>query len=149
MQQHLKPLYIRAKVEGVGVNKVLIDCRACINVMPHSLLKRIDMYDTDLESNNMVLFNYEGKTSRLFGVIQVDVVIGTITRPTLFVVIPTKINYNLLLDREWIHGVRYVSSSMHQRIPICKSDEIVEHIEADPSFIFAEVNHVDKRNFDR
>jgi hypothetical protein len=25
MKNHLKPLFIRAKVEGVGVNKVLID----------------------------------------------------------------------------------------------------------------------------
>lgn len=33
MQQHLKPLYIRAKVEGVEVNKVLIDCGVCIIVM--------------------------------------------------------------------------------------------------------------------
>lgn len=42
------------KVEGVGVNKVLIDCGACINVMPYFLLKRIDKYDTDLKYNNMV-----------------------------------------------------------------------------------------------
>lgn len=65
MQQHLKPLYIRAKVEGVGVNNVLIYCGACINVMPHSLLKRIGKYDTDLKSNNMVLSNYEGIMSSI------------------------------------------------------------------------------------
>lgn len=75
MQQHMKPLYIRAKVECVGVNKVLIDCGACINVIPHPLLKRICKYDTDLKSNNMVLSNYEGKTNRPLGITQVDMVI--------------------------------------------------------------------------
>lgn len=79
LQQHLKPLYIRAKVEDVGVNKVIIDCGFCINVIPYSLLKRIDKYDIDLKSNNMVLSNYEGKTSRPLSVTQVDVVVGTTT----------------------------------------------------------------------
>lgn len=79
MQQHLKHLYIRAKVEGFGVNKVLIGCGSCIYAIRHSLLKRIGKYDTDLNSNSMVLSNYKGKTNRPFGVIQVDVVVRTTT----------------------------------------------------------------------
>lgn len=75
MHQHLKLLYIRAKVEGVRINKVLINCGACITVMLHSLLRKIGKYDTNLKLNNMVLSNYEGKTSRTLGVIQVDVVV--------------------------------------------------------------------------
>ena len=34
MQQHLKPLYIRAKVTGVGISKVLIEYGECVNVIP-------------------------------------------------------------------------------------------------------------------
>lgn len=64
-----------------------------------------------------------------------DVVVGTTTRPTLLVVILTKVNYNLLLGKEWIHGVTCVPSSMHQRIMI-------------QNFFRVEVNHVGKRNFD-
>lgn len=60
-------------------------------------------------------------------------VVGTTTRPNLFVVIPTKVNYNLLLRREWIH--------------VIGTDEIVEHIEEDQSFFHAEVNHIHRRNF--
>lgn len=112
MQQHLKPLYMRDKVNGVGIKKVLIDYAACANIMPQSLLGKIGKSPTGLACNNMVLSNYEGKTSKPLGVIQVDVV------PTLFVVVPTKSNYNLLLGREWLHGLRCVPSSMHQRITI-------------------------------
>lgn len=148
MQQHLKPLYIKAKVEGVWVHKVLIDCGACINVMSYSLLKGIGKYDTNLKSNNMALSNYERKTSRPLGVIQVDMVVGTTTRPTLFVVNPNKQNYNLLLGREWLHGVGCVPSSTHQRITIWKPNEIFEYIEADQIFFHVEVNHIEKRNFD-
>ncbi|KAI5397465.1 hypothetical protein KIW84_063329 [Lathyrus oleraceus] len=41
MKNHLKPLLIRAKVEGVTVNKVLVDCGATVNIMPHHILRKI------------------------------------------------------------------------------------------------------------
>ncbi|KAK2450394.1 hypothetical protein QL285_009513 [Trifolium repens] len=62
MKNHLKPLFIRAKVEGVGINKVLIDGGAAVNLMPLSMLPKIGKYDYDLSAHNIVLSNYEGKT---------------------------------------------------------------------------------------
>lgn len=64
MQQHLKPIYIRVKVRGVGLNKVLVDCGAYNNLMAYSLLRKFGKYDTDLKPNNMVLSNYEGNTNK-------------------------------------------------------------------------------------
>lgn len=110
--------HLRAKVEGVRINKILIDYGVCINIMPHFLLRKIGKYDTDSKLDKMVLSNYEGKTNKPSGVIQVNVLVGTTTRPTLFIVIPTKADYNLLLGREWIHEVECVPSSMHKRITI-------------------------------
>lgn len=52
----------------------------------------------------MVFSNYEGKTRNIMGVVQVDLAVGTTTRSTLFMVIDSKANFNLLLGREWIHG---------------------------------------------
>lgn len=37
MHQHLKPLYIRIKVNDMGINKVLIDCMAYVNVIAQYL----------------------------------------------------------------------------------------------------------------
>lgn len=53
----------------------------------------------------MVISNYEGKTSNSLGVIEVNVSVGIVTRLTLFVVIASKENYNLMLRREWIYDV--------------------------------------------
>lgn len=69
MQSHLKPLYIRAKVGQVGVNKVLVDRGAVVNLMPQFMLKKIGMFDTDVKPHNMVLSNYEGKIGQTLGVI--------------------------------------------------------------------------------
>ena len=96
----------------------------------------------------MVISNYEGKIGHTLGVIQVDLTVATITRPTMFMVIAAKTNYNLLLGREWIHGIGAISSSMHQRVAIWREDGIVENIEVDQSYYMEEVNQVDRRNFD-
>ncbi|CAJ2628893.1 unnamed protein product [Trifolium pratense] len=58
----------------------------------------------------------ESETGFSLGAIQVDVAVGSTVRPTLFLVVASKANYNLLLGREWIHGVGAVPSTLHQRI---------------------------------
>lgn len=82
------------------MNKILVDSGAAVNLMPHFLLEKIGKYDTDLMPHNMVLSNYEGKSGQTMGVIQVDVTIGSITRPTIFMVIASRASYNFLLGRE-------------------------------------------------
>ena len=100
MKSHLKPFYIWAKVEDVGINKVLVDGGAAINLMPSILLKKIGKSVSDLRPHNMVLTDFEGKTSKSLGVILLSVRVGTVARPTLFVVVSSKANYNMLLGRE-------------------------------------------------
>lgn len=39
MINHLKPLFIRGKVENVGISKILVDDGAIINLMSHFMLK--------------------------------------------------------------------------------------------------------------
>lgn len=46
MKQHLKPLFIWATVDNVGVNKVLVDGQVVKNIIPNSLLRKIGEYDT-------------------------------------------------------------------------------------------------------
>ncbi|XP_050915465.1 uncharacterized protein LOC127130515 [Lathyrus oleraceus] len=149
MKAHLKPLFIKGKVENIGVNKILVDGGAAVNLMPHFMLKRIGKDDSDAKPHNMVLSNYEGKVGTTIGVIQVNLTVGTITRPTMFMVIASRANYNLLLGREWIHGVGAVPSSMHQRIAIWRPDGIVENIEADQSYFMTEINNVNSQSFDK
>src|ERR1044072_1062373 len=148
MKSHLKPLYIWAKVEDVGINKVLIDGGAAINLMPSTLLKEIGKSISDLRPHNMVLSDFEGKTTKSLGVILLSVRVGTVIRPTLFVVVASKANYNMLLGREWIHGVGAVPSTLHQVVSIWRDDGVVENIEADQSYFLAEVAQINRANFE-
>lgn len=83
------------------------------------------------------------------GVIQVDVTVGFITWPIVFMVITSRIGYNLLMGQEWIHRAGAVPLSLHQRMVIWRDYGIVENVEVDQGYYMAEVNHVDKRNFDK
>ena len=138
MKNHLKPLFIQAKVDKIGINKVLVDGGVIVNLMPQSLLKRIDKIDKDLKPHNVILSNYEGKVGHSLGALQVSLIVGTVVRPTLFMVVPSKANFNLLLGREWIHWICVVPSSMHQRISIWRDDGTVENIEAECNTPFSQ-----------
>jgi len=78
MQHHLKALFIQAKINDVGIKNVLVDGGAAINLLPHCLLKKIGLSETDLKPHNVVLFNYEGKSQSSLGAIEVDLVVGTV-----------------------------------------------------------------------
>lgn len=64
-------------------------------------------------------------------------------------VIDAKPSYNLLIGREWLHGVGVVPSSMHQRLVIWREDGIVENKEAYQGYYMAEANTADHKHFDR
>lgn len=148
MMYHLKPLFIREKVDGIAVNKVFVDGVTAVNLMPHTLFKKMGKGDEDLRQHNMDLSNYERKTNNIMGVVQVDLVVGTTTRSTLFMVIDSKTNFSLLLGQEWIHGIGAVPSMVHLRLRIWRKDAVVENIEADQSYYRVD-DRGSKRSFDQ
>jgi len=93
------------------------------------------------------MLNYEGKDGFSLGTLQVNLIVGPLTKPTLFMVVPSKANFNLLLGREWIHGIGNVPSYMHQRVLIWKDDGLVENVEVDQSYFLTEVNNVTRNTF--
>lgn len=47
MKYHLKPLFIRAKVDGMAVNKVFVDGGVAVNLMPYTMFKKMVKVDED------------------------------------------------------------------------------------------------------
>jgi len=78
MDQHLKPLFIQAKINGVGFNKVLVDGGSTVNLLPQSILTKIGLCDTDLKPHNVVLTNYEGTLGHSLSAVKVGLVVGNV-----------------------------------------------------------------------
>lgn len=63
MMYYLNPFLIRVKVDGMALNKVFVNGGVAVNLMSHSLFKKMGKTDEDLRPYNMVLSNYEGKST--------------------------------------------------------------------------------------
>jgi hypothetical protein len=103
-RQHLKALFVKCRVDGQPISKILIDGGAAINIMPYTVYRKLSKGDQDLTKTNMMLNDFEGNVSLVKGAICVELTISSKTLPTTFFVISGKGAYNLLLGRDWIHA---------------------------------------------
>jgi hypothetical protein len=113
-RQHLKALFVKGRVDGQPVSKILIDGGAAINIMPYVMYRKLGKGDQDLTKIDMMLKDFEGNVSLAKGAVCIELTIGSKTLPTTFFVINGKGAYNLLLERDWIHANCCVPSIMYQ-----------------------------------
>jgi hypothetical protein len=130
--KHLKALYLKGYINGQPINKMLVDTRAAVNIMPYSVLHHLRLSTGDLIKTNVTLSDFNGQTSEAQGVLSVDLTVGNKTVPTSFFIINSKSTYNVLLGRDWIHTNCCIPSAMHQCLIQWDGDE-VEVVHADDS----------------
>ena len=61
MTRHIKPLYVRAHLNGRLVSKVLIDNGLAVNVMPLRMLRALGRSINDLIKTEVVVFAFIGE----------------------------------------------------------------------------------------
>ena len=133
-RQHLKALFVKGRVDGQPISKVLIDGGVVVNIMPYVMYRKLGKGDQDLTKTDMMLKDFEGNVSPAKGVVCVELTIGSKTLPTTFFVINGKGAYNLLLGRDWIHANCFVPPTMHQCLVQWVRDKI-EVVPSDSSYI--------------
>jgi len=112
-RQHLKALFVKGRVDGQPMTKILVDGGAAINIMSYAVYRKLIKGDQDLTKTNMMLTDFEGNVSPVKGGICVELTIGSKTLPTTFFGISGKGAYNTLLGRDWIHANCCIPSTMH------------------------------------
>ena len=151
MTRHIKPLYIRAHLNGIPVSKVLIDNGSTVNVMSLRMLRALGMSINDLIETEVDVFTFTGEVSKTLGILPIDITIGNKTALCFFFfflfVINSTANYNILLRRDWIHANWCVSSSPHQFLFFWKGNE-VEVVRADKKPFMAVISSVEARYYD-
>ena len=88
---------MKGLVDGKPMNKMLVDGGASINLMPYTIFHKLGKGPGDLMETDMMLKGFEGNTSKTWGIINVELTIGTKTLLTTFFVINGKGSYSLLL----------------------------------------------------
>ena len=113
MTRHIKPLYVRAHLNGRSMSKVLIYNGPEVNVMPLRMLRAMGRSISDLIETKVVVSAFTGEVSKTLGILPIDITICSKTSLSTFFVINSTTNYNILLWRDWIHANWCVSSSLH------------------------------------
>ena len=80
-------------MEGWSLNRVLVDGGTTVNLVPKSMLGKLGKTLKDLVQTNVAMTYFNGKTST-------NTRVRNVNRPTMFVVVPSKASYNLLLGRD-------------------------------------------------
>ena len=135
-RQHLKALFVKGRVDGQPMTKILVDGGAAINIMPYAVYRKLGKGRQDLTKTDMMLKDFEGNVSPVKGAICVELTIGSKTLPTTFFVISGKGAYNLLFGRDCIHAKCCIPSTMHQCLVQWVGDKI-EFVPGDSSYVIA------------
>ena len=102
MMRHIKPLYVRAHLNGKQISKVLIDNGLAVNVMPLRMLRALernigDLIETEVTVSVSV---FTGEVSKTLGILHIDITTGRKIALSAFFVIDYIANYNILLGRD-------------------------------------------------
>ena len=73
MTQHLKPLYIKAHMNGRPVNKVLVDNGAAVNILPYKMLSKLTKTVEDLTPSDMAVNSFIGEPTITKGIIPIQI----------------------------------------------------------------------------
>jgi len=66
-RQHLKALFVKGRVDGQPMTKILIDGGATINIMPYAVYRKHGKEHEDLTKTDMMLKDFEGNVSPVKG----------------------------------------------------------------------------------
>ncbi|RYQ88931.1 hypothetical protein Ahy_B09g095833 [Arachis hypogaea] len=145
---HLHHLHIVAVVNGYKINKVLIDGGAAISLLPERMLGKVGKHVSELVPTNIAVTNFSGDSTTAIGLVTLIVKVGSSERHSVFVVVPSKASYNVLLGRDWIHGVSAVPSTVHQSVLLWTEEGKPEIVKADLS-LHVEQMHANFRIYNR
>ena len=101
---HLRPLYIKAHINGKPISRLLIDGGAVLNVMPYSTVKKLKRSRKNLKETNMTMSNFTSESTLALSFLIAKLRVGSRTTNKMFFVVDAKLRYTILLGRELIHA---------------------------------------------
>ena len=122
---HNRALHVSIKCMDNIMAKVLIDNGSSLNVMPKSTLNKLPFNVSHLRPSSMVVRTFDGTHRNVIGDIDLPVQIGPHTFQITFQVMNINLTYNCLLGRLWIHSVRVVLSTLHQKLKFVVEGRLV------------------------
>ncbi|GAV68962.1 hypothetical protein CFOL_v3_12465 [Cephalotus follicularis] len=85
--KHLKPLYIKAFIDGIPINRILVDNGEAVNILPLNLLQRLGKNESHLQSTDVTVCGFSRKITKSNGVFPVKLRVGNCLKIAAFFVV--------------------------------------------------------------
>jgi hypothetical protein len=114
LTQNLKPLYIQGHIDGKPTSRMLVDGDAAVNLMSYSVFKQLGREDDELVKANLTLNGVGGDPMEAWGVISMELTVGSKSLATTFFIIEVQGNWSVILGCDLIHSNHCIPSTLHQ-----------------------------------
>ena len=121
-QPHDDALLITLKIGNYDVKRVMVDGGSVAKVMYPDLYKGLNLKLEDLTPYSSPLMSFNGKLVILKGMIRLPIQTGLEIMEVNFIVVDTYSPYTAIVGRPWLHTLRVVASSLHQKVKFPSRD---------------------------
>ncbi|XP_028184580.1 uncharacterized protein LOC114371309 [Glycine soja] len=122
---HNRALHVSVKCLDHIVAKVLINNGFSLNVMPKATLDKLPFNALHLRLSSMVVRAFDGSRRDVRGEIDLPIQIGPHVYQITFQVMDINPTYSYLLGWPWIHSVRLVALTLHQKLKFVMEGQLI------------------------
>ena len=126
IQPHDDALVITLRIGGYYVKRIMVDQGSATEIMYPDLYKGLSLRAEDLTPYSSPPISFEGKVIIPKGQIRLPVQTGSETVEVDFIVVDAYSPYTAIVARSWLHTLRAVSSTLHQKIKYPSGGQIEE-----------------------
>ncbi|XP_026377640.1 uncharacterized protein LOC113271932 [Papaver somniferum] len=108
--------------------KILIDGGSSVEILFYKTFKQMGLKDECLKPSTYNIFGFNGSSTRPRGEITLEIQVGRILILTTFYLVDVLSPYTAIVGRSWVHGIKGVASTYHQRVRFPTPDEVAEII---------------------
>ena len=108
------------------MKRVMVDGGSTVEIMYPDLCKGLKLTPEDLLPYGSPLMSFDGKLVILKGMIRLPIQTGPEIVEVNFIVVDTYSPYTTIIGRPWLHTLRVVASSLHQKVKFPSGDQILE-----------------------
>ena len=113
---HNDPLVITLRFGDYDVRRILVDQGSFAEVMYKGLYDKLGLKEADLDNFSLPVFGFSGESTTPLGKTTFPVLVGPVNLQTEFIVIHGTSPYNAIMERDWLHRMKAVPSTLHQKL---------------------------------
>ena len=119
-------LVVTLRIGGYDVKRVMIDQGSAVNIMYPDLYKGLGLKPKDLSAYSSPLVSFEGRMVIPKGQIRLPVQTGMDVVEVDFIVVDVFSPYMAIMGRSWLHTLRAVLSTLHQKVKYPSRGQVLE-----------------------